>query len=88
MGMPDPDDYKSHDSSDEDERSTPNASKMEKIEPPVAQTPVSQIPKDKTGKNSALSSKKADEKKVEEEKKEDATINFKPKAGVPDIIIA
>ena len=29
MGIPDPDDYKSHNSSDDDERSSPNASKME-----------------------------------------------------------
>ena len=39
MGIPDPDDYKSHNSSEDDERSSPNASKMEPLA--VAQTPVS-----------------------------------------------
>jgi hypothetical protein len=81
MGIPDPDDYKSHNSSDDDERSSPNASKMD---PPVAQTPVSQAPK---GKTSALSSKKIEEKKEEKKEEEDEAINFKPKGGVPDLII-
>ena len=40
MGMPDPDDYKSHNSSEDEDRSSPNVSKMEP-QPQVAQTPVS-----------------------------------------------
>ena len=77
--MPDPDDYKSQNSSDDDNRSSPNASKIEDKHPVVAQTPVSRKGVEK-GKASVMSNKE----KKEEAPKESL---FKPKAGVPEIII-
>jgi hypothetical protein len=84
MGMPDPDDYKSHNSSEEDERS-PNLSKLEAPPAQVAETPKSVA----GGKKSVMSNKKVEEKKEEAPAAGDTSpVVFKAKAGVPEIIIA